>query len=182
MANIGYVRVSTNDQETNLQMDALKATQCRKVFTDIASGAKTDRPGLQECMEYLREGDTLVVWRLDRLGRSLKDLIQKITELENDGIGFRSITESIDTTTAGGKLVFHIFGAMAEFERNLISERTKAGLEAARKRGRVGGRKRKLTDEQVVAMKRLYESKKHSLQEIGSMFGVSKGTVYKWVK
>ncbi len=132
--------------------------------------------------EFLREGDTLIVWRLDRLGRSLKDLIAKITELEERGIGFRSLTESIDTTTAGGKLVFHIFGAMAEFERNLISERTKAGLEAARKRGRKGGRKRKLSDEQVEAMKKLYESKEHSLQEIGDMFGVSKGTVYTWVK
>ncbi len=182
MANIGYVRVSTSEQDTILQRDALDDVGCIKVFEDVASGAKAERLGLVQCMDYLREGDTLIVWRLDRLGRSLKDLIAQITELEERGIGFRSITESIDTTTAGGKLVFHIFGAMAEFERNLISERTKAGLAAARKRGRKGGRKRKLTDEQVAAMKKLYESKEHSLQVIGDMFSVSKGTVYKWIK
>jgi len=135
-----------------------------------------------QCLEYLREGDTLVVWRLDRLGRSLKDLISQVTSLEDRGVGFRSITESIDTTTSGGKLVFHIFGAMAEFERNLISERTKAGLEAARKRGRGAGRKRKLSDSQVEAMKKLYDGKEHSLKEIGEMFEVCKATVYKWVK
>jgi DNA invertase Pin-like site-specific DNA recombinase len=182
MANIGYMRISTSDQDMRMQRDALEEVRCDKIFEDISSGAQAERLGLVQCMEYLREGDTLIVWRLDRLGRSLKDLIAKVSELEERKIGFRSITESIDTTTAGGKLVFHIFGAMAEFERNLISERTKAGLEAARKRGRKGGRKRKLTDRQVEAMKKLYDGKEHSLQEIGDMFGVSKGTVYKWVK
>ncbi len=181
MANIGYVRISTSEQDTTLQRDALEGI-CEKVFEDQVSGTKSERPGLSSCLEYLRDGDTLVVWRLDRLGRSLKDLISQVTSLEERGVGFRSITESIDTTTSGGKLVFHIFGAMAEFERNLISERTKAGLEASRKRGRVGGRKRKLSDDQVEAMKKLYDSKEHSLKEIGDMFGVSKGTVYKWVK
>jgi len=182
MANIGYVRVSTSEQDTTLQRDALEQIECEKIFEDQISGTVEDRAGLSKCLEYLREGDTLVVWRLDRLGRSLKDLISQVTHLEERGVGFRSITESIDTTTSGGKLVFHIFGAMAEFERNLISERTKAGLEVARKRGRVGGRKRKLSDDQVEAMKKLYDGKEHSLQEIGDIFGVSKGTVYKWVK
>ncbi len=138
MAEIGYVRVSTNEQDTALQRDAL--VNCAKIFEDRISGAERNRPGLEECLAYLRSGDTLVVWRLDRLGRSLRDLIDQVQELETRSVGFRSITEQIDTTSSGGKLVFHIFGAMAEFERNLISERTKAGLEAARKRGRKGGR------------------------------------------
>ncbi len=182
MANIGYVRVSTSDQDTALQFDALEQVSCEKIFEDQAYGGKSERPGLLKCLAYLRENDTLVVWRLDRLGRSLKDLIRQINELEEQGIGFRPLTESIDTTTSEGKLVFHIFGAMAEFERKLISERTKAGLEAARKRGRKGWRKRKLSDQQVEAMKNMYEGKEHSLAEIGEMFGVSKGTVYAWVK
>jgi DNA invertase Pin-like site-specific DNA recombinase len=164
MAKIGYARVSTTDQELHLQNDELEKAGCSKIFKDTVSGAKSEREGLSECFNYLRAGDTLVVWKLDRLGRSLKDLIAQITKLEVLGAGFYSITENIDTTTAGGKLVFHIFGAMAEFERNLISERTKAGLEAARKRGRKGGRKRKLTDSQVEAMKKIYNEKEKSLQ------------------
>jgi DNA invertase Pin-like site-specific DNA recombinase len=182
MSKIGYARISTTDQELHLQNDELEKVGCKKIFKDTISGAKSEREGLTDCLNYLREGDTLVVWKLDRLGRSLKDLIAQITKLEELGVGFYSITENIDTTTAGGKLVFHIFGAMAEFERNLISERTKAGLEAARKRGRKGGRRRKLTDDQVEAMKKIYNEKEKSLQEIGEIFGVSKGTVYKWVK
>ncbi len=146
------------------------------------SGAERNRPGLEECLAYLREGDTLVVWRLDRLGRSLRDLLDRVQELETRNVGFRSITEAIDTTSSGGKLVFHIFGAMAEFERNLISERTKAGLEAARKRGRKGGRKPKLTDDQREAVKVLYAQKKKSLAEIGEMFSVSKWTIHTVVK
>src|SRR5256886_1129812 len=126
--NIGYARVSTQDQTLNLQKDALEKLGCNKIFTDTASGAKAERNGLEEALEYVREGDTLVVWRLDRLGRSLKHLIETITKLNNRNIGFKSITENIDTTTSGGKLVFHIFGALAEFERDIILERTNAGL------------------------------------------------------
>src|SRR5918912_839866 len=139
---IGYARVSTNDQTRALQRDALEKAGCTKIFTDVVSGVKAERKGLSEALEYVRPGDTLVVWRLDRLGRSLKDLIEQLTKLHNRKIGFKSLTEQIDTTTPGGKLIFHIFGALAEFERDLIKERTHAGLAAARARGRVGGRPR----------------------------------------
>src|SRR5437588_7533360 len=137
---IGYARVSTSDQTLNLQRDALEKIGCSKIFTDTISGATTERQGLDEALKYVREGDTLVVWRLDRLGRSLKHLIETITTLNNRKVGFKSITENIDTTTSGGKLIFHIFGALAEFERDIIRERTNAGLQAARERGRLGGR------------------------------------------
>src|SRR5437899_10962642 len=136
---IGYARVSTQDQTLDLQNDALEKIGCTKIFTDTASGAKAERPGLTEALAYVRAGDTLVVWRLDRLGRSLKHLIETITALNNKKIGFKSITENIDTTTSGGKLIFHIFGALAEFERDIIRERTNAGLHAARARGRFRG-------------------------------------------
>lgn len=139
---IGYARVSTQDQTLDLQTDALKRAGCEKIFTDMASGAKSERPGLQEAMNHLRAGDMLVVWRLDRLGRSLKHLIATVTNLSDHGIGFKSLQENMDTTTSGGKLVFHIFGALAEFEREVIKERTNAGLRAARARGRFGGRPR----------------------------------------
>src|SRR3954467_14990944 len=138
---VGYARVSTTDQTLDLQHDALTKAGCTKIFTDTASGAQTEREGLTEAISYVRAGDTLVVWKLDRLGRSLKDLITRITELNDRKVGFRSLTENIDTTTSGGKLVFHIFGALAEFERDIIRERTTAGLEAARARGRFGGRR-----------------------------------------
>src|SRR5687767_10100234 len=136
---IGYARVSTADQTLNLQHDALTKAGGKKIFTDTASGAKQERKGLNEALSQMREGDTLVVWRLDRLGRSLKHLIDTIAHLDSQGIGFKSLTENIDTTTSGGKLIFHIFGALAEFERNLIKERTNAGLHAARTRGIKGG-------------------------------------------
>jgi DNA invertase Pin-like site-specific DNA recombinase len=136
---IGYARVSTSDQTVNPQTDALEKIGCTKIFTDIISGATTERQGLDEALAYVREGDTLVVWRLDRLGRSLKHLIETITALNNRKIGFKSLQENIDTTTSGGKLIFHIFGALAEFERDIIRERTQAGLKAARARGRLGG-------------------------------------------
>jgi DNA invertase Pin-like site-specific DNA recombinase len=142
---IGYARVSTHDQTLNLQRDALQKAGCNKIFTDTASGARTERKGLDEALAYVRSGDTLVVWRLDRLGRSLPHLITTLTSLEERGIGFKSLTENIDTTTSGGKLIFHIFGALAEFERNLIRERTTAGLTAARTIGRLGGRPKALT-------------------------------------
>src|SRR5512147_2274492 len=139
---IGYARISTTNQTLDLQKDALTNAGCERIFTDTASGAKAERIGLNEAMSHLREGDILVVWRLDRLGRSLKHLIETITGLNDRKIGFKSITENIDTTTSGGKLVFHVFGALAEFERDLIRERTQAGLAAARVRGRLGGRPR----------------------------------------
>src|ERR1700760_4150041 len=141
MANIGYARVSTADQDPALQQDALAAAGCKKVFEDRASGARADRAGLQSALDYVREGDVLVVWKLDRLGRSLPHLIQTVTSLADRGVGFRSITEAIDTTTSGGRLVFHLFGALGQFERDLIQERTRAGLAAAASRGRKGGRK-----------------------------------------
>src|SRR5438067_2871497 len=139
---IGYARVSTQDQTLNLQKDALEKLGCNKIFTDTSSGTKAERKGLEEALEYVREGDTLVVWRLDRLGRSLKHLIETVTALQGQGVAFQSITENINTTTATGQLVFHIFGALAEFERNLIKERTIAGVSAARARGRKGGRRK----------------------------------------
>src|SRR5436309_5328786 len=159
--NIGYARVSTQDQTLNLQKDALEKIGCSKIFTDTASGAQTERKGLEEALTYVRAGDSLVVWKLDRLGRSLKHLIETITKLNNRKIGFQSITEHIDTTTSGGKLVFHIFGALAEFERDIIKDRTKAGLSAARARGRLGGRpKAKMLDtpKKVALAQSLYEN------------------------
>src|ERR1017187_154820 len=145
---IGYARVSTQEQNLHLQKDALKRAGGKKIIEDVASGKAENRPGLDRARELLREGDVLVVWRLDRLGRSLKHLIELMTELEKQKIGFQSLQESIDTTTPGGKLIFHMFGALAEFERNLISEWTKAGLQAARARGRRGGRPKKLDAQQ----------------------------------
>ena len=144
--NIGYARVSTFEQNMDLQLDALKSDGCEKIFTDTASGSKDDRPGLTEAIEFLRKGDTLVVWKLDRLGRSLRHLIDVVATLHQDERSFRSLQENIDTTTATGKLVFHVFGALAEFERDIIRERTLAGLEAARLRGKVGGRPRVMSE------------------------------------
>jgi DNA invertase Pin-like site-specific DNA recombinase len=141
MPDIGYARVSTNEQELALQEDALKKIGCQKIFTDHASGAKTDRPGLKEALSYVREGDVLVVWKFDRLGRSLPHLVETVTNLHARGVGLRSLTEDIDTTTPGGRLIFHVFSALAAFERDLVTERTKAGLAAALARGRQGGRR-----------------------------------------
>ena len=166
---VGYARVSTQEQTLDLQKDALEKLGCIKIFSDVVSGAKAERTGLHEALEYVREGDTLVVWRLDRLGRSLKHLIETITKLNNRKIGFKSITENIDTTTSGGKLVFHIFGALAEFERDIISERTNAGLSAARARGRLGGRpKAKMLDtpKKVALAQSLYENRNNTIDEI----------------
>src|ERR671939_1153496 len=146
---IGYARVSTDDQNLDLQRDALQKAGCEQIYTDAVSGTKDQRPGLEDALSHLREGDTLVVWRLDRLGRSLRHLIDTVTSLAAEGVGFKSLTEAIDTTTTGGKLVFHIFGALAEFEREIIRERTRAGLAAARARGKNGGRPKSLTQKQV---------------------------------
>ncbi|MBI2861342.1 MAG: recombinase family protein [Chloroflexi bacterium] len=168
---VGYARVSTADQTLALQLalqkDALEQAGCERISTDTTSGAKAERPGLDEALAFLRPGDALVVWRLDRLGRSLQHLIELLNWLDERQIGFRSITEQIDTTTSGGKLIFHIFGALAEFEWDLIRERTRAGLAAARARGRNGGRRRLLDSAQKVAMAQaLYDDKRHSIAEI----------------
>src|SRR5881394_1280060 len=176
---IGYARVSTQDQTLNLQKDALEKLGCNKIFTDTASGAKAERTGLEEALEYVREGDTLVVWRLDRLGRSLKHLIETITKLNNRKIGFKSITENIDTTTSGGKLVFHIFGALAEFERDIIRERTNAGLAAARARGRLGGRPRLLDGKKVQMARALIEDHTTSISDICETLRCSRATLYR---
>ena len=169
------------EQNVASQIDQLNDAGCERIFHDKASGTKTERPGLQEAIEFLREGDSLVVWRLDRLGRSLRHLIDTVSELEERGIGFRSLQESIDTTTSGGRLIFHIFGALAEFERNLIRERTMAGLRAARARGRIGGRPRKLDAKKTELAYRLYDEKKYAVKEICQMLGVSKPTLYSYL-
>lgn len=149
MANVGYARVSTIDQDPALQLDALASAGCTRVFEDRASGARADRAGLLSALDYVRDGDVLIVWKLDRLGRSLPHLIETVTTLERRGVGFRSITEAIDTTTPGGRLIFHLFGALGQFERDLIQERTRAGLAAAAARGRKGGRKPVITTEKL---------------------------------
>jgi len=176
---IGYARVSTLDQNLDLQEDALKKAGCERIYLDKISGARVERPGLQQVKEILRAGDTLVVWRLDRLGRSLKDLIDWASYLEQQSIGLKSLQESIDTTTSTGKLVFHIFGALAEFERNLIRERTQAGLTAARARGRLGGRPKKLDAKKSQLAIQLYNDQKTPVKDICEMLGISKPTLYK---
>ncbi len=178
---VGYARVSTHEQDLSLQLDDLKRAGCEKIFEDRASGAKTDRPGLQEALEYVRKGDTLLVWRLDRLGRSLIHLIETVAQLEEQGIGFRSLQEAIDTTSSGGRLVFQIFGALAEFERNLIRERTLAGLSAARARGRIGGRPKALDATKTELLYKLYDEKGHTVKEICRILGISKPTLYAYL-
>ena len=179
--NVGYARVSTGDQNLDLQRDALTAAGCEadRIFTDRLSGSKDDRPGLVQALEYVRTGDTLVVWRLDRLGRSLSHLIQTTTGLEHRGIGFKSLQEGIDTTTSGGKLVFHIFGALAEFERSLIRERTNAGLKAARARGRNGGRPKALTDHQLLMARMMLGAPDVSMSQVAEHFGIARSTLYR---
>jgi DNA invertase Pin-like site-specific DNA recombinase len=178
---IGYARVSTGEQNLDLQRDALKHAGCEHVYTDEMSGAKAERPGLTKALSFLRAGDTLVVWRLDRLGRSLKDLIGRMDELRQRTIGFKSLHESIDTTSPAGKLQFHIFSALAEFERDLIRERTMAGLRAARARGRVGGRKRSLSKDQVKMAAQLMKNKEVSIREICQTLKVGRTTLYRYV-
>lgn len=178
---IGYARVSTHDQNLALQIDALEQAGCEKIFQDQISGATKQRPGLDEAITYLREGDVLVVWRLDRLGRSLIHLIETVNNFEERDIGLQSLQKAIDTTTSGGKLTFHIFGALAEFERNLIRERTQAGLAAARARGRTGGRPKSLNKNKIQLLYRLYDEKECTIQEICEMVGVSKSTIYSYL-
>src|SRR5215207_6107282 len=180
---IGYARVSTGEQTLDLQLDALKSAGCGKIYEETASGAKADRPILDEVLSYLRKGDTLVVWRLDRLGRSLQHLIEVVAQLADRGIGFKSLTEQIDTTTPGGKLIFHVFGALAEFERDLIRERTQAGLAAARARGRTGGRPRKLTDPRQMELARsLYAGGETDIDTICATLGISRATLYRYLR
>lgn len=179
---IGYARVSTQDQNSNLQEDALKKAGCEKIIVDKISGTVANRPGLNQVKNMIRSGDTLVIWRLDRLGRSVKDLIEWVNYLDKEKVGLKSLQESIDTTTVAGKLVFHIFASLAEFERNLILERTQAGLAAARARGRLGGRPKSLDlKEQKVAID-LYNKKEMMVKEICTMMGISKPTLYKYIK
>ena len=181
---VGYARVSTQDQTLALQMDALKKASCERIYKDTASGAKADRPGLAEALSYVRENDMLVVWRLDRLGRSLKHLIDTVAYLQEKQVGFRSLTENIDTTAPTGKLIFHIFGALAEFERELIRERTRAGLAAARARGRKGGHPRVEslnTSEKVAMARRLYNDKQNQIADICKALRVSRSTLYRYL-
>jgi DNA invertase Pin-like site-specific DNA recombinase len=181
---IGYARVSTNEQHLDLQRDALRkaGVSAKNIFTDRITGTKAERPGLEAVLSHLREGDTLVVWRLDRLGRSLKHLIETVTALKRQHIAFQSITENINTATATGQLVFHLFGALAEFERNLITERTMAGLEAARARGRKGGRPKLNPAVSKVAMaKKLYADKANSIKDICKTLHISRATLYRYI-
>lgn len=174
---IGYARVSTDEQRSALQLDALDKSGCEQVFEEHVSGAAKQRPEWEACKRTLRDGDTLVVWRLDRLGRSLRDLVETIHDLEERGVGFQSITENIDTTSAGGRLVFHVFGALAEFERNLIQERTKAGLAAARARGRKGGRRPKLSQADIKKAAAMLRDPTVTKAEVARHFDVTRMTL-----
>ena len=175
---VGYARVSTVDQNLDLQIDALQAAGCERTFTDRTSGARADRSGLREALAFAREGDVLAVWKCDRLSRSLAHLIETVQELERRGIGFRSLTEAIDTTTPGGRLTYNLFASLAEFERSILRERTRAGLQAARQRGRLGGRPKSLTDEKADAARRLLESGT-PVKDVAAALGVSSPTIYR---
>lgn len=180
--HMGYARVSTADQNLDLQQDALLSAGCERVWTDTASGATTARPGLNAVLATCRTGDVLVVWKLDRLGRSLTHLVETVHELVARGIGFRSLQEQIDTTTSGGKLIFHIFASLAEFERDLIRERTMAGLTAARARGRTGGRPKGINDTKRKAALALKRDPNYTVQEICTIIGISRNTYYKYTR
>lgn len=176
---VGYARVSTLEQDEALQRDALLADGCSRLFVDRASGKLEHRPGLDQMLNQLRPGDTLVVWRLDRLGRSLRHLIDLIADLENRGVAFKSLNESIDTTTPTGRLTFHVFASIAQFEKDLIRERTMAGLAAARARGRKGGRPTVWTEEKIRLAVEMYESKEHDVAGIARLLGISRGSIYR---
>lgn len=177
--DIGYARISTADQNLNLQTDALQAAGCEKIFVETASGAQRDRPELQQALDYMRAGDTLVVWKLDRLARSMRQLIDTVEMLQSREMGFRSLTETIDTTTAGGMLVFHVFGALAQFERAIIRQRTRAGLDAARARGRKGGRPPKLSKADLRVARTLLRDPEIAVAEVAERLGVSAATLYR---
>lgn len=174
---VGYSRVSTEDQSLDLQRDALQKAGCRQLFSDKVSGSTRDRPGLTKALAACKKGDTLVVWKLDRLGRSLPHLIETVRALEARGVGFQSLTERLDTTTAGGRLIFHVFAALGEFERDLIRERTKAGLDSARLRGRVGGRPPTVTKDKLEAARKLLAAGS-SVTEVARLLGVGRSTLY----
>jgi len=178
---VGYARVSTLDQKPGLQIDALKAAGCARIFTEKASGAQRERPELKAALGYIRAGDTLVVWKLDRLARSMRQLIETVEDLQSRGIELRSLTESIDTATPGGRLVFHIFGALAEFERAVIRERTSAGLQAARERGKKGGRPRTLDPKDLAAAKALLADPAIRVEDVAARLKVSPATLYRYL-
>lgn len=179
---VGYARVSTEDQKLDLQIDALKSAGCERIFSDKISGAQKERPGLKQALNFIRRGDTLVVWKLDRLGRSLKHLIDTVNELNDRGIGFMSLQEGMDTSTPGGKLIFHVFGALAEFEREIIRERTQAGLKAARARGRLGGRPKVMDAATLKMASTLMRDKTMPIKDICKKIGVSRATLYRYLQ
>ncbi|MGB0985197.1 MAG: recombinase family protein [Saprospiraceae bacterium] len=182
---IGYARVSTKEQSLDLQQDALQKEGCEKIYSEQISGAKSERPKLKEMILQLRQGDIIIVWKLDRLGRSLRDLIQLVSNFQDLGIGFKSLQDNIDTTTPTGKLTFHLFAALAEFERDIISTRTKAGLEAARARGRKGGRPKGLSkkaQDKARLAESLYKEKERSIAEICDHLSISKPTLYRYLR
>ena len=180
--NIGYARVSTEDQNLDMQIDALKEAKCDHIYEEKMSGKIKERPVLKDALNFMRKGDTLVVWKLDRLGRSLRHLIEVINQLMDSGMYFMSLQENIDTTSTSGKLIFHIFAALAEFEREIISERTKAGLKAARTRGRFGGRPKKLDEKQTQMVKRMWKDHTITIDEICRTFDISKTALYRYLR
>jgi DNA invertase Pin-like site-specific DNA recombinase len=177
---IGYARVSTQDQNLDLQIDALTKAGCKKVFDDKVSGSRAERPGLAKALEMLREGDTLVVWKLDRLGRSVKNLVDLVGELHKQGVQFKSLTDAIDTSTPSGRFFFHVIASLAEMERELTIERTRAGLEVARQLGRKGGRKRQMTDSKIASAKKLLTNGVPP-RDVAKNLGVSIPTLYRWI-
>lgn len=179
---VGYARVSTSDQNFALQFDALTASGCEKIFQDAVSGSTAQRQGLNDALEYVREGDILVVWRLDRLGRSLRNLIDLMNTLHERKVGFKSLVDSIDTSTATGQFFFHVTGAFAELERNLIRERTMAGLKAARSRGKKGGRPKAIDQRTFVMALKLYEDKNNAVGDICKKLGIARRTFYRYVE
>ena len=178
---IGYARVSTTDQDLSLQLDALKKAECEKIFKDKISGTKAERPALTKAIDFARSGDTIVVWRLDRLGRSLKDLLEIVHRLEENKVGFKSLTESLSTQNAGGRLIFHVFGAIAEFERSLIRERTMAGLQAAKARGRTGGRPKSLTEKDLKVATAMLADEEITVAVVCEQLGTSPATLYRYL-
>ncbi|MCC5468646.1 recombinase family protein [Pelosinus baikalensis] len=177
---IGYARVSTQDQSLSLQHTALTQANCGKIYEDQMSGTRSDRPGLKIALEVLREGDTLIVWKLDRLGRSVKGLVDLVNNLSERGVHFKSLTDSIDTATPSGRFFFHVMASLAQMERELIVERTRAGLLAARLQGRIGGRKRKMTDSKIIAAKKLLVNG-IAPKDVAQNLGVSIPTLYRWI-
>jgi len=183
--NIGYARVSTRDQHLDLQIDALEKAGCEKIYKEVASGGKTERPALNDLLQNIRTGDVLVIWKLDRLGRSLKHLVELVNDLIKKEIGLRSLNDPVDTTTAHGRLIFNLFASLSEFEKDIIRERTQAGLSAARSRGRNGGRPKGLSkraEPTACAAEALYKEKKLSVQAIADKLGICKSTLYTYLR